>query len=272
VLLAYTFVCVMRLVSLDPFRGLGLARHFVKPEKWLEQRTLLESADVLLFPPSWQVNALYHVLRKPVFPNLASYNLGWDKIEMTRAFQLAAPDAVPETLILPANPLAAQLALDTLGLPLVVKQPRSSMGRGVALIENEPDLLRWIGGVDVLYAQQYLPNTGDVRVVWVGRQVAASYWRRNADGFHNNVARGGTVDFDDVPVQAIELVERTAVALGIDHAGFDVMMAGNHPFLLEFNVLFGNQALNRAGLDLAPLMLDYLSASYASRAIPPRAA
>jgi len=262
----------MRLVSLDPFRGLGLARHFVKPEKWLEQRALLESADVLLFPPSWQVNALHHVLRKPIFPNLASYNLGWDKIGMTRAFQLAAPEAVPETLILPANPLAAELALDTLGLPLVVKQPRSSMGRGVALIENEPELLRWIRDVDVLYAQQYLPNSGDIRVVWVGRKVAASYWRRNADGFHNNLARGGTADFNAVPPQAIELVERTATVLGIDHAGFDVMMAGGRPFLLEFNVLFGNEALNQAGLDLAPLILDYLTTSYAPRVVPPRAA
>jgi ribosomal protein S6--L-glutamate ligase len=270
--MASACVYVMRLLSFDPFRGLGLAQQFVKPEHWLRELPALRAADVLLFPETWQVNALHHVLRKPLFPNLASYRLGWDKIEMTRAFLLAAPDAVPETLILQASADGAEQALHTLGLPLVVKQPRNSMGRGVRLIESRADLLRWIDTVDVLYAQQYLPNDGDLRVVWVGDGVAAAYWRRNADGFHNNVAQGATVDFADVPVSALERVTRAARELGVDHAGFDVMMAGGRPFLLEFNVLFGNEALNRAGIDLNPLIRDHLSRTYSPAKRPPRAA
>jgi len=262
----------MRLLSFDPFRGMGLAQQFVKPEHWLRDLPLLRAADVLLYPESWQVNALHHVLRKPIFPNLASYRLGWDKIEMTRAFQLAVPEAVPETLILPGNPTAAEQAIDLLGLPLVVKQPRNSMGRGVALIESRAGLLEWIRQNDVLYAQEYLPNSGDVRVVWAGRQVAAAYWRLNSAGFHNNVARGGTVDFREVPLAAIELVQRTALALGVDHAGFDVMLVDGHAFLLEFNVLFGNDALNQAGIDLRPLILAYLSETYGPSLLSPRAA
>ena len=262
----------MRLLSFDPFRGLGLAQQFVKPEHWLRDIHLLRAADVLLYPASWQVNGLCHVLRKEIFPNLASYQLGWDKVEMTRAFQLAVPEAVPETLMLPADPQAAELALDTLGLPLVVKEPRNSMGRGVRLIENRTDLLRWIESVEVLYAQQYLPNDGDLRVVWVGGEVAAAYWRRNSGGFHNNVARGGVIDFDRVPVAALELVRRAALSLGVDHAGFDVMMVDGHPLLLEFNVLFGNEALNQAGIDLKPLILGYLDRTYSPRVQPPRAA
>ena len=270
--MACTSVCVMRLLSFDPFRGTGLAQQFVKPEHWLRDIQLLRAADVLLYPESWQVNGLHHVLRKPIFPNLASYRLGWDKIEMTRAFQLAVPEAVPETLILPANPLAAEEAMDRLGLPLVVKEPRNSMGRGVALIETREQLSSWIARSDLLYAQQYLPNSGDVRVVWVGRQVVAAYWRRNPDGFHNNVARGAIVDFSHVPPAAIDLVQRTALALGIDHAGFDVMLVDGHPFLLEFNVLFGNDALNRSGIDLKPVILAYLAETCSPCLQPPRAA
>jgi ribosomal protein S6--L-glutamate ligase len=262
----------MRLLSFDPFRGLGLAQQFVKPEHWLRELPALRAADVLLYPESWQVNALHHVLRKPIFPNLASYRLGWDKIEMTRAFLLAVPDAVPETLILQASPDGAEQALQTLGLPLVVKQPRNSMGRGVQLIESRSELLRWIAAADVLYAQQYLPNDGDLRVVWVGDRVTAAYWRRNAGGFHNNVARGATVDFADIPVCALELVTRAARALGVDHAGFDVMLAHDQPFLLEFNVLFGNAALNQAGIDLKPLIRAYLERAYCPARRPPRAA
>lgn len=269
---AWTSVCVMRLLSFDPFRGMGLAQQFVKPDHWLRDLQLLRAADVLLYPESWQVNGLHHVLRKPIFPNLASYRLGWDKIEMTRAFQLAVPEAVPETLILPANRLAAEEAMDRLGLPLVVKEPRNSMGRGVALIETREQMLRWAAQASVLYAQTYLPNTGDVRVVWVGREVVAAYWRRNAGGFHNNVARGGSIDFSRVPGSAIELVQRTALALGVDHAGFDVMLVDGHPFLLEFNVLFGNEALNQAGIDIKPVILAYLGESYGPALNPPRAA
>jgi ribosomal protein S6--L-glutamate ligase len=162
--------------------------------------------------------------------------------------------------------------LDLLGVPLVVKEPRNSMGRGVALIESRSELLRWVGRAEVLYAQQYLPNSGDVRVVWVGRQVAAAYWRRNARGFHNNVARGGEIDFTGVPAAAVELVQRAAPLLGVDHAGFDVMMVDGHAFLLEFNVLFGNDALNQAGIDLEPLILDYLVSAYRPPLQPPRAA
>ncbi len=265
-------VCVVRLVSFDPFRGLDLAQQFVKPVNWLRELPALRAADVLLYPESWQVNTLHHVLRKPLFPNVASYRLGWDKIEMTRAFQCAVPEAVPETLILPANTLAAEQALDQLGLPLVVKQPRNSMGRGVQLIENRAALMRWIETAEVLYAQQYLPNSGDVRVVWIGQQVAAAYWRRNPDGFHNNVARGARVDFADVPLAALELVQKAATALGVDHAGFDVMLVDGHPLLLEFNVLFGNEALNQARIDLKPLIINYLANTYGQPLQPVRAA
>ena len=267
------FPCALMLfLSFDPYRGLELAQQFVKPEHWLRDLHLLRAADVLLYPESWQVNALLYVLDKPIFPNAASYHLGWNKIEMTRAFQMAVPEHVPETLILPANALAAEQALDALGLPLVVKQPRNSMGRGVSLIERPAELYRWIEAVDVLYAQQFLPNSGDLRIVWVGDRVAAAYWRRNSVGFHNNLARGGVADFTDIPSAALDLVQRAAFALGVDHAGFDVMMVDGYPLLLEFNVSFGNDALNRAGIDLKPLIRNYLTSAHRPLLQPPRAA
>jgi len=262
----------MLILSFDPYRGLDLAQQFVKPDHWMRDLHLVRAADVLLYPESWQVNALHYVLGKPIFPNAASYHLGWSKIEMTRAFQIAAPEHVPETLILPSNALAAEQALDVLGLPLVVKQPRNSMGRGVELVERPAELYRWIETTDVLYAQQFLPNNGDLRIVWVGDQVSAAYWRHNSGGFHNNLARGGVPDFSNIPVVALDLVRRTASALGVDHAGFDVMMVDGHPFLLEFNVLFGNEALNLAGIDLKPLIRNYLATAYRPLMQPPRAA
>ncbi len=83
----------------------------------------------------------------------------------------------------------------------------------------------------------------DLRVVVVGENVVASYWRESA-GFLNNVSQGGRVRTDlSVPDTALSLVEGMARYLGINHAGFDVAMVDGHPYILEFNRLFGNTGI-----------------------------
>ena len=83
--------------------------------------------------------------------------------------------------------------------------------------------------------------------------------RHAAEGsFHNNVARGGSVSFEDIPENAIHLVENVAHDLGIDYAGFDVAEVDGHFFLLEFNVRFGGRALAARGVKLGSLILNYL--------------
>ncbi|MCB1785026.1 MAG: hypothetical protein KDJ33_02165 [Gammaproteobacteria bacterium] len=259
----------MRLLSFNPYRTLGLPGvGYVKPEQMFDQRQRVLDADVVLFPESWQLNVLCYALRRRVFPSPASYDLGYDKIEMTRAFQAVAPQHVPRTLILPANANAVERVVDELGLPVVVKEPRSSMGRGVALLETVAALRDWTANSAVLYAQEYLPTEADLRVVWVGDRIIAAYWRRGGDGFHHNVACGGLADFDAIPPGALRLVEQVATALGIDHAGFDLILDGDHPWLLEFNVLFGNEALNRRGIKVEPAILDYLVRSGAASGRP----
>lgn len=249
----------MRLVSFDPYRTLGIPGVvYLKPEQMLGQRTLLRDADAVLFPQSWQLNVLCYALRCKVFPSPPSYDLGYDKVEMTRAFQAVAPHHVPQTLILPSSDANVTQALEALGLPLVAKEPRNSMGRGVALIETRSALRDWARRVPILYLQEYLPAEADLRVVWVGDRVLSAYWRRGGNGFHHNVARGAEIDFEHVPLSALTLVSDVAATLGIDHAGFDLIMDGDHPWLLEFNLLFGNEALNQRRIRVEPAMLDYL--------------
>ncbi|BCO32229.1 hypothetical protein TspCOW1_23320 [Thiohalobacter sp. COW1] len=159
------------------------------------------------------------------------------------------------------GPTPAQLeeALETLSLPLVAKVPRSARGEGVHLIESRADLLAYARHSEVLYLQEYLPITRDLRIVYVGDRVVSAYWRQAAPGvFHTNVARGGRVHFDDIPAAAIALVEQVARRLGIDHAGFDVAEVQGWFYILEFNPLFGLEALNRQGIRIAPLIEDYL--------------
>lgn len=251
----------MRLISFEGLRTLDIPQaRAIKPEDWLKQREEILAADVLLFPEYWQVNALTYAWRKRIFPSINSYHLGHDKIEMTRAFEAVCPAHLPQTRILPSTPSALEQILDEFSFPLVVKVVRSSMGQGVLRIDNRAQLQQYTTDNDVLYVQEYLPIKRDLRVVVVGQQVIAAYWREAPEGgFHNNVARGGQVSFDAVPEAALDLVTRVANQLGVDHAGFDVAELDGHYFFFEFNVRFGTDALNARGIRLGPHILNYLT-------------
>ena len=251
----------MRLISFEGLRTLDIPQaRVIKPEDWLKQREAILAADVLLFPEYWQVNALSYAWRKRIFPSINSYHLGHDKIEMTRAFEAVCPAHLPQTRILPSTPNALEQILDEFAFPLVAKVARSSMGQGVLRIDSRAQLQQYAQTNDVLYVQEYLPIKRDLRVVVIGQQVVAGYWREAPEGgFHNNVARGGQVSFDNVPDAALELVARVATQLGVDHAGFDVAELDGHYFFFEFNVRFGTEALNARGIRLGPRILEYVS-------------
>lgn len=254
----------MQLVTFDPFRSLGLGgASFLKPEQVLESlpaRTELAGADWVLFAPTWQVNALAYGLGCRLFPSLATYHVGYSKVEMTRAFQAIAPEHVPRTLIVAADREGAERVADELGFPIVVKAPRAARGEGVELIGSRRELEGWVAEQDVLYAQEYLPAERDLRVVVAGSGIVAAYWRVGGDGLRHNLARGGRIDPELPDTGALALVERVAGTLGVDYAGFDVLVADGQPYLLELNVFFGLQGIRDLGIDLAGPIRAYLAA------------
>jgi ribosomal protein S6--L-glutamate ligase len=249
----------MKLVSFDVFRTLGFPdTRVLKPEQLMAHKDLLKSADWVLFPEYWQLNALVYGLKCRVFPSIASYRIGHDKIEMTRAFQVVAPEHTPWTLIEPNGPEEREAVWSAMVLPFVAKLPKASMGEGVWLIENRADWQRYCERTSVLYVQEYLPIDRDLRVVIVGDRVVSAYWRTQADqGFYNNVSRGGRIDNSPVPAAATDLALRLARDLGVNHAGFDIALVEGYPYVLEFNRLFGNQGLGQDS-DLKGAIMDYL--------------
>lgn len=248
----------MKLVSFDVLRTLGFpAVEQVKPVHFFGHQDALRAADWVLFPEYWQLGPLLYGLKCRIFPSEASYRIGHDKVEMTRAFELVAAANTPLTLIEANRALQREQLWEAMCLPFVAKNPRASMGEGVWLIENRQDWHRYCEQADVLYVQEYLPIDRDLRIVIIGDRIVAAYWREQAaQGFYNNVARGGSVNHDPIPPQALQLALRVAAELGIDHAGFDIAMVGEHPFLLEFNRLFGSQGLDNAIVRDA--IVDYL--------------
>ena len=254
----------MQLISFDPYRTLNFAEtEYIKPELMNNHLDKLIAADGILFPQYWQINQLTFGLKKRIFPSAASYYIGHDKVEMTRCFQIVAPEAVPWTVIEANTATAAEQVWDMMPLPFVAKIPKSSMGNGVFLIESRADWNRYLQQSPVIYAQEYLPIDRDLRIVWVGDRIIGGYWRIQAEqGFYNNVAKGGQVETGILPPAACELVEKLARSLGIDHGGFDIAMVGHQPYVFEFNRLFGNQGLAGMQDKIDGAIREYLLANW----------
>ena len=261
----------MRLVTFDALRCLDIpGTHYIKPELMFRHKDEIKEADWILFPEYWQVNSLAYGLRKRIFPSLASYHLGHDKIEMTRAFWALCPEHMPHTVILPATPSAIEQVQNDFDYPFIAKEVRNSMGRGIHLIESRSDLEVYCRHNDVLYIQEYLPIMRDLRIVYVGEQVIGAYWRNGREGeFRNNVAQGGWIDYQDIPRAALELVEHVANALNINHAGFDIAVIANHCYLLEFNTLFGDEGLRRRNISVGKYIWEYLQKHTPHPILPP---
>jgi ribosomal protein S6--L-glutamate ligase len=65
---------------------------------------------------------------------------------------------------------------------------------------------------------------------------------------------------------------RMARNLGIDHAGFDIAMVDGHPYLFEFNRLFGNAGLGANAAAYNSILLDYLDRQSAPKPRSPSVA
>jgi ribosomal protein S6--L-glutamate ligase len=254
----------MKLITFNPLRTIGIPSvKYIKPDHLFKEIDHIKEADFLLFPEHWQVNTLVYGLNKQIFPSIQSIHLGYSKIEMTRALWSVCAENVPYTEILGSSKENVRKVLETFAFPFVAKESRNSMGKGVFLIQNEQQFLEYASKNDVLYIQEYLETDRDLRICVIGDHVVASYWRIAENGeFHHNVAKGAQISTEGIPAEAIELVKRVADDLKINHAGFDILVSNNKFYILEFNVLFGNQGMLQNGVRSEQLIYEYLLMKY----------
>lgn len=127
----------LRLVSFDAYRTLEIpGARYIKPEHLFRHRAEVAAADWVLFPEYWQVNALAYGLKRRIFPGIASYHLGHDKVEMTRVLEATFPQHVPWTEIRAATESGVAELLELFEPPFIVKEVRSSCGSGVHRIDS----------------------------------------------------------------------------------------------------------------------------------------
>ncbi len=250
----------MNIVSFDQLLTMNIPGvKVVKPGEFFQKIEVVKAADIVLFPPYYLLNTIVYALHKSVFPSISTGHLGHSKVEMTRAFQAFCPENMPETLILADSETARCRILDEFYFPFIAKEIRSARGCGVKLIENYDDFIAYASQNEVLYVQMLLPIDRDMRIVRIGSEVVAAYYRVAREGSYlNNVYQGGHVIYDEIPSGAIELVNKVANQFDIDFAGFDVAEVDGHFYFFEFNNRFGNQALVNSGCSLEELIMKYI--------------
>lgn len=140
--------------------------------------------------------------------------------------------------------------LDTLQLPLVLKQPDSSFSLGVVKVEDEDEYRAKVGellaGSDLLIAQEYRPTDFDWRIgILDGRPLYACkyFMARGHWQIYNNERvddTGFDGDFETVPLELVpKKIVRTALKaanlIGDGLYGVDLKEVGRECLVIEVN-------------------------------------
>lgn len=236
-------------------RTLGVLPNFSDyPE---EDRQAMADAPRIYYPGSLY-SGVFAALKKPCFPGPAQYFLAQDKPRQTAMLQ-AAGIPHPRTRLYYGQTQQKSIEAE-FGFPLVAKTARgSSQGAGVALVESPLALASYLARNHEAYIQEPIPGDRDVRVVAIAGRPVLSYWRiAPPDSFFTNIARGGRIDFDNIPPEAVDLAVLAARKLSLDDVGIDVRLGPDGPLVVEINAKYGRQAFEQAGIDYFRLMEGFI--------------
>lgn len=199
---------------------------------------------------------VFRALGKIVFPRNYYHFLG-NKIAQTNLFQLLGVPQ-PRTGIFCGRNRFERIRGD-FPFPFVAKTAvGSSRGEGVFLISCPDELSGYVKEHNPAYVQEYLPIERDLRVVVIAGKVVHAYWRVHREGdFRNNVARGGSISFDDIPAPALEFARNAAVVCGFDEVGLDICECGGKYFVLEANMVYGLEGFRKMGMDIYEIIAGF---------------
>lgn len=150
---------------------------------------------------------------------------------------------VPESYVV-AQPVQLASLLDE--GPLVVKPYRGSQGRGIQVVRSEQDLTK-VHPNGPLLAQRYHPADGpDLKIYCIGRDVfgVERVWPPRT--YREKLGRAFIVN-----KELREIALRCGAAFGISLFGFDVVMSGGTPYVVDNSSFPGFKGVPNAARRLA---------------------
>ena len=84
-----------------------------------------------------------------------------------------------------------------------------------------------------------------------------AYWRIHGEGdFRNNVSRGGTISFENIPAAALDFAVDAARRCGFDEVGLDICEHAGKYYVLEANMVFGQEGFRKKELDIHQIIAE----------------
>lgn len=163
-----------------------------------------------------------------------------------RLAQLQLP--IPKTIVAPksfTNEIHTDFyqidhIIETLGLPMIVKEAFGSFGEQVYLVytkEELKEIIQAIHGRPFMFQEFIKTSYGkDLRLQVVGEQVVTAMKRTAKDDFRANITAGGTMEAYKPSNYEASLAVKATKAIGADFAGVDLLFGENdEPIICEIN-------------------------------------
>ncbi|GKW46799.1 RimK family alpha-L-glutamate ligase [Planococcus sp. NCCP-2050] len=175
---------------------------------------------------------------------------------------IVAPKVYPNFSILESGYF--ERVIDTLKLPMIIKEGHGSFGMKVYLIETEEQFyekVESLRGIDFVFQEFIASSRGrDIRVNIVGGEIVAAMYRHSETDFRANITNGGTAS----PVELTEAQSRMAIeaaaAVGAVFAGVDLLFDDQEqPLVCEVNAAAHiRNILNVTGINVADAMIEFI--------------
>jgi len=91
-----------------------------------------------------------------------------------------------------------------------------------------------------VYVQQFVPMAADIRVMLVGHKPICAFWRRPPEGeWLTNTSQGGSMDYQNVPKEALDIAVRASKAAHAEYWACDIALGTDGKFrILECATAF----------------------------------
>ncbi|SDM79646.1 SSU ribosomal protein S6P modification protein [Psychrobacillus sp. OK028] len=154
--------------------------------------------------------------------------------------------------------------LQTIPLPMIIKEAHGSFGMKVYLIETREQFfakVEELAGVEYVFQQFIEGSRGrDIRVNVVGGKVVACMLRESQTDFRANITNGGTASPIILTQRQIDVAIQAAEALQAEFAGVDLLFGDDEePLVCEVNgVAHIRNIYNVTGINVGDAMIEYI--------------
>jgi len=136
--------------------------------------------------------------------------------------------------------------LETAKYPIIIKRsygPSNYGGYYVHYIKNAKEAKELLDKkkYNPIYIQEALDLQGkDIRVMLIGHKPICAFWRVSADANQKitNTSQGGYIDYNDIPMDVLELAVQASKAAKAEYWASDIAYVDGKPYILECATAF----------------------------------